>query len=576
MNAPFATPGHPLKEGWVLAPCTMGDLLVRSAGAHPDRTALDFMGRRWSYAALLREARAAAQGFLDLGVKPGTRIGLFLPNTPHYPIAYYGALLAGATVVNFSPLYSPEEVAFQARDSGTEVMVCLDLGKLWAPMQRLLDDGLLRHIVVGSLPDVLPSLKGFGFRLTKRKEVQPLPADPRVSRWASFLRPRGQRPLPVVQTGAIALLQYTGGTTGVPKGAALTHANLTSNAMQLAAIDPDEGKRIARVLGALPLFHIFANSAVLNRTILSGGTLYLLARFDPADALATITRGKLTDLCGVPAMFQAMIDQEGVTRKTFDSVLQCFSGGAAMTAVLKERFEKVTGARVLEGYGLTETSGVVAVNPYEGETRAGTVGMPLPGTEIRITDPEDPARQMDAGATGEVQIKGPQVMSGYWRSADGSPEPLPGGWLRTGDLGFVEEGGYLRLVDRSKDMINVGGFKVFPSQVEAALLKDAAVKEALVIAVPDDRVGERPKAFVVLNDGCESDPARLMKPLCQRIGKHERPVAIEILDDLPRTMIGKPDRKALTKMEAERRAAATSEAAGEPSSARDNRSSARA
>jgi long-chain acyl-CoA synthetase len=549
--------GHRVPHEWTPDVMAVGELLVRSAERHPGRIALDFMGRTWSYAALLAAARTAAAGFQQLGVTPGTRVGLFLPNTPHYPIVYYGALLAGATVVNFSPLYSPEEVAFQAQDSGTQVMVCLDLVRLWAPMQRLLDNGSLRKIVVGNLADVLPTLKGIGFRLLKKSEVRKLPPDPRMIRWSDFMR-AGAQPDPVsVEPSSIALLQYTGGTTGVPKGAALTHANLTANALQLAAVDPDDGKRTARVLGALPLFHIFANSAVLNRTILSGGSLYLLARFDAGEALASIRRGHLTDLCGVPAMFQAMIDHKDVTKTSFASVLQCFSGGAPMTAVLKDRFEKVTGARVLEGYGLTETSGVVAVNPFQGETRAGTVGLPLPGTDIRVIDPEQPERDVAAGQTGEIQIRGPQVMSGYWRSAVGSPEPLPGGWLRTGDLGFVEPGGYLRLVDRSKDMINVGGFKVFPSQVEAALLKDEAVKEALVIAVPDDRVGERPKAFVVLNNDAEADAAGLMKTLCVRIGKHERPVGIEILDDLPRTMIGKPDRKALSKMEAERRASAT-------------------
>jgi long-chain acyl-CoA synthetase len=516
------------------------------------------MGRTWSYADLLKAAKAAAAGFQRIGVTPGSRVGLFLPNTPHYPIAYYGALLAGATVVNFSPLYSPEEVAFQARDSGTQVMVCLDLARLWAPMQRLLDDGLLTRIVVGGLPDVLPWIKGLAFRLAKRREVQKLAPDPRLVRWNDFLR-AGEALRPIdVDPSSIALLQYTGGTTGVPKGAALTHANLTANALQLAAIDPGEGTREGRVLGALPLFHIFANSCVLNRTILSGGSIYLLARFDAGEALATIRRGRLTDLAGVPAMYQAMLDHPEVAKTSFASVQQCFSGGAAMTTALKKRFETATGARVLEGYGLTETSGVVAVNPYQGETRAGTVGLPLPGTEINVTDPEDPERVLEPGHTGEIQVRGPQVMTGYWRAAEGSPEPLAGGWLRTGDLGFVEQGGYLRLVDRSKDMINVGGFKVFPSQVEAALLKDPAVKEALVIAVPDERVGERPKAFVVLNDDVGSSPERLMATLCERIGKHERPAAIEILDDLPRTMIGKPDRKALVKLDAERRASATS------------------
>ena len=558
MNAEASSAGHPVPAGWTPEPIPVGDLLVRSAARHGDRVALDFMGRTWSYAALLGDATKAAHGFIQLGVKPGTRVGLFLPNTPHYPIAYYGALLAGATVVNFSPLYSPEEVAFQARDSGTEIMVCLDLAKLWAPMQRLLDDGLLKRLIVGNLPEVLPAAKALGFRLLKRKERQRLPSDRRISQWSKLLQLGEQRPLPTVDPFAIALLQYTGGTTGVPKGAALTHANLTANAEQLAAIDPGDGTREGRVLGALPLFHIFANSCVLNRSIISGGTITLLARFDAGEALAAIRRNRLTDLAGVPAMYQAMIDHPDVSKTSFASVQQCFSGGAAMTAALKARFEATTGARVLEGYGLTETSGVVSVNPYVGETRAGTAGIPLPGTEIRIADPEALDRELGAEETGEILIRGPQVMTGYWRASKGRPEPLADGWLHTGDLGFVEPGGYLRLVDRSKDMINVGGFKVFPSQVEAALLKDDAIKEALVIAVPDDRVGERPKAFVVLHEGAEANSEALMKALCERVGKHERPTAIEILADLPRTMIGKPDRKALTRMEDERRAAATS------------------
>jgi long-chain acyl-CoA synthetase len=556
MNAPFQPGGHPLKNEWKPEQLPVGELLVRSAGRHPDRIALDFMGRTWRYAELLEQARAAAAGFQRLGVGPGTRVGLFLPNTPHYPIAYYGALLAGATVVNFSPLYSPEEVSFQARDSGTEIMVCLDLARLWAPMQRLLDDGQLKRLIVGSLPEVLPTLKGLGFRLLKRKELQPLPADPRLVRWPELLRPGKPFEPMAIDPSAIALLQYTGGTTGVPKGAAITHANLTLNAAQLAAIDPGDGVREGRVLGALPLFHIFANSAVLNRSVHAGATIALLARFDAGEALAAIKRLRLTDLCAVPAMYQALLDHPDCPNTSFASVQQCFSGGAPMSAKLKERFETATGARVLEGYGLTETSGVATVNPFVGETRSGTVGIPLPGTEVRIADPENIDKVLSPGETGEICLKGPQVMTGYWRAEASAPEPLPGGWLRTGDLGFIETGGYLRIVDRSKDMINVGGFKVFPSQVEAALLKHPAVKEALVIAIPDDRVGERPKAFAVLKEEATVTTGELMAHLGTLCGKHERPAAIEILDDLPRTMIGKPDRKALVKMEAEKRSAA--------------------
>jgi long-chain acyl-CoA synthetase len=561
MNAPFVAQGHPVADDWSPEPLSVGEMLRRSATRYPDRVALDFMGRTWSYAELLAQAEAAAAGFQAIGVGPNTRVGLFLPNTPHYPVAYYGALLAGATVVNFSPLYSPEEVAFQARDSGTQVMVCLDLARLWAPMQRLLDDGALRHLVVASLTEVLPTLKAIGFRLLKGKERQKLPTDPRLVRWPKLVG-SGKAFQPVfVDPSAIALLQYTGGTTGVPKGAAITHANLTINAAQLAAIDPQDGVREGRVLGALPLFHIFANSAILNRSIFSGGSIALLARFDAGEALATIKRLKLTDLAGVPAMYQAMLDHPDCPKTSFASVQQCFSGGAPMSTKLKERFEEATGARVLEGYGLTETAGVTSVNPYVGETRSGTVGIALPATEIRIVHQENAEQQLEPGETGEICIRGPQVMVGYWRSDANAPEPLPGGWLRTGDLGHVEPGGYIRIVDRSKDMINVGGFKVFPSQVETALLKHQAVKECLVIAVPDDRVGERPKAFAVLKEDRTATPDGLMTHLCDLVGKHERPLAIEILDDLPRTMIGKPDRKALVRMETEKREAAEAKAA---------------
>jgi long-chain acyl-CoA synthetase len=556
MNLPFTAQGHPVAEGWSPEPMAVGEMLRRSATRYPQRIALDFMGRSWTYADLLKQAEAAAAGFQGLGVQAGTRVGLFLPNTPHYPVAYYGALLAGATVVNFSPLYSPEEVSFQARDSGTEVMVCLDLARLWAPMQRLLNDGTLRHLVVGSLPEMLPTLKGIGFKLLKRKEVQPLSANDRIIRWQRLLGSGRSFAPTAIDPSTIALLQYTGGTTGVPKGAAITHANLTVNAGQLSAVDPGDGVREGRVLGALPLFHIFANSAILNRSIFAGGTIALLAKFDAGEALATIKRLKLTDLAGVPAMYQAMLDHPDCDKSSFATVQQCFSGGAPMSVKLKERFEKATGARVLEGYGLTETAGVTSVNPYVGETRSGTVGIALPATEIRIVDQDDAEKVLGFGETGEICIKGPQVMVGYWRSERNAPEPLPGGWLRTGDLGHVEPGGYVRIVDRSKDMINVGGFKVFPSQVEAALLKHSAVKECLVISVPDDRVGERPKAFAILKQNETASPDQLMAHLCDLVGKHERPVAIEILDDLPRTMIGKPDRKALVRMEAEKRAAA--------------------
>ena len=531
------------------------DLLTRSVTAKPNSIALDFYGRQTRYAELLDQARRFARGLQQSGLGRGNRVGLFLPNTPHYPAAYYGALLAGATVVNFSPLYSPDEVLAQAQDAAIDAMVCLDLARLWPPVQRLLDERAVAQVIVGTLGEVLPTFKAIGFRLFKRKERQRLPADGRVTRWATLLDNDGAfQPSTVDSERDIALLQYTGGTTGVPKGAALSHANLSVNALQLEAIDPQRPRAEGRVLGCLPLFHIFANTAILNRSVLSAAEIVLLPKFEAGEALAAIRRRRCTDMAGVPAMFQALIDHPSCSAATFESVQQAFSGGAAMTPALKERFETVTNARVLEGYGMTESAGVVSVNPFRGEARAGTVGQPLPGTTIRILA-EDGTEQ-PPGERGEIVVSGPQVMTGYWRKDQARVELLADGQFATGDIGLIERDGYLRIVDRIKDMINVGGFKVFPSQLEAILARHPAVAEAIVIAAADERVGERPKAFVALHPDAQAGADELKAFLNGKIGKHERVADLEIRPELPKTLIGKPDRKALQAEERARHATA--------------------
>jgi len=534
---------HPGSWDRNFEPLAVHSLLERAAATWPSRTALDFYGRRTSYATLLDQARHVAKGMQAHGLR-GKRVGLFLPNTPHYPAAFYGALLGGATVVNFSPLYSPDEVLAQARNSGIEAIVCLGLTRLWAPIQRLLDEKAIKHVIAGDLAEVLPWPKSLGFRLLKRTERQPLDGDPRIIRWQDLLANDG-KPAPVAVDPArdIALIQFTGGTTGIPKGAALTHANLSINALQLEAIDPQPRDRESRVLGCLPLFHIFAIAAILNRGVLGGAEIVLLPKFSAAEALAALKRRRCTDMCGVPAMYQALIDDPACTPAAFADLKQAFSGGAAMTPALKERFEAATGARVLEGYGMTESAGVVSVNPYVGEAHAGTVGQPLPGTLVRIIA-EDGTEQ-PIGEPGEIVVSGPQMMQGYWRPAEDRVEPLDGGAFHTGDIGRIEPDGYIRIVDRIKDMINVGGFKVFPSQLEAVLAEHPAVEEAIVVASPDERVGERPKAYVALKDGASASPDELIAFLAKHVGKHERLAGCEIRAELPRTMIGKPDRKAL-------------------------------
>lgn len=553
---------HPGAWERSFTPLPVAELLRQAAERKPQAIALDFYGRTTRYVELWRQARSAARGFQLRGLGQGSRIGLFLPNTPHYPAAYYGALLIGATVVNFSPLYSPDEVLAQARDSGIDALVCLDLKRLWPPVQALLDAGAVKQVVVGSLTDVLPWAKALGFRLLKGKERQPLPSDPLLLRWGDLLDNDGSAAEAAIDPDRdIALVQYTGGTTGVPKGAALSHANLSVNAMQLAAIDPDPDRTDARVLGVLPLFHIFANTAVLNRTVLAAGEIVLLPKFEPGEALAAIARRQCTDLCGVPAMYQAMLEHPAVAKTSFSSVGQAFSGGAAMLPALKERFEQTTGARLLEGYGMTECSGVASVNPFVGAAKAGTVGQPLPGTRILILD--DHGQEVARGDKGEIAVAGPQVMQGYWLAGESRIDHLHGGLFRSGDIGLVDEDGYIRIVDRAKDMINVGGFKVFPSQLEAVLTRHPAVAEALVIGVADDRVGERPKAFVVLRQAETASAAELLAFLNEKVGKHERVTRLEFRDALPKTVIGKPDRKALTAEEKAREADGAELAAAE-------------
>jgi long-chain acyl-CoA synthetase len=344
----------------------------------------------------------------------------------------------------------------------------------------------------------------------------------------------------------LALLQYTGGTTGRPKGAMLTHQNLTANARQVNLMDPQRGGE-DRILGVLPFFHVFANTAVLNRTVANGGEIVMLPRFDSRQALAAIARTRCTSLPGVPTMFQALLDCPDLPRTDLSSLRVCISGGAPLPLSLKGRFETATGAKLVEGYGLTESSGVVSANPYELPGKAGTIGQPIPGTRVKLLDREDPTRDAPPGEPGEIAIAGPQIMLGYWNNPDADADVFADGYLRTGDVGTIDADGYVRVVDRIKDMIAVGGFKVFPSQVEDVLYRHPAVREAIVIGIPDPYRGESPKAFVTLRpDKAEGIDGTVLKDwLNPQLGKHERVNAVEVRESLPKTLVGKLSRKEL-------------------------------
>lgn len=549
MNSPFSWSTdyhHPTIWDQDFPPLSLPEMLAASAARKGAAPALDFLGRRFSYAEVASGAARVARGLQQRGIGKGHRVGLFLPNVPHYVAAYYGALAAGATVVNFSPLYTARELEAQVEDSGTDTLFTVSAAALLPTALAVLDGSSLKRLVVGSVAGGLPAAKSVLYRLLRRGEVAPLPDDERVTRFSALIDNDG-RPDPVAIDPArdIALIQYTGGTTGTPKGAKLTHQNLTANARQVNAIDPDHDAD-DRILGVLPFFHVFANTCVLNRTILNGGMIAMLPRFDAKQALQAITRTKATALPGVPTMYQALLDHPELAKTDFSSLRICISGGAPMPAELREKFVAATGASLVEGYGLTESSGVVATNPYDGPVKAGTIGQPIPATHIRLLDKEDPSKDAPAGEPGELAVRGPQIMQGYWNRPEADADSFTAdGWLRTGDVAAIDADGYIRIVDRLKDMIAVGGFKVYPSVIEAELYQHPAVKEAIVLGVPDAYRGEVPKAFVTLEDGFDISGDALAAWLNPQLGKHERVSAVEIRLNLPKTMIGKLDRKVL-------------------------------
>ena len=556
---------HPLPWSTAFTPTTLPAMFAGKAAADPSAPLLHFLGRTYDYREVYIEARRFADALAEAGIKPGERVGLFLPNAPIYVSAYYGAMMAGAVVVNFSPLYSVEELAWQVEDSGTRMLVTLDVPELMQTAIEVLDASGLEVLVAGSLADMLPRLKGIALKLFGRSKIAPIPERGDVKRWRDMQTawdwPDAAKAGSETSANALlqglaprtsddlALLQYTGGTTGRPKGAMLSHANLSLNAQQVAAINPFGNAASEVFMGALPMFHVFANTALLNHAVCTGASIAMVPRFDAGQVLATIQKHKTTGFPGVPTMFQALLDHPRLAKTDMSSLKVCISGGAPLSAPLREKFENAAGVRLVEGYGLTESSGVVSVNPYAGERKPGTIGQLVAGTEVLLLDKGDPSQLAPQGEPGELALGGPQIMGGYWNRPDTAAEVFVEHagkrWMRTGDVATIDADGFIAIVDRIKDMIAVGGFKVFPSQVEDVLLEHESVKEALVIGVPDDYLGEMPQAYITLEEGADVSAETLKTWLNERVGKHERVADVIIRRELPKTLIGKLDRKAL-------------------------------
>lgn len=546
---------HPADWTLDLEPLSLPEMFERAVAIRPRAPLIDFFGRKFTYAEVAGLARRVATGLAALGIRAGDRVGLYLPNVPYYVAAYYGVLRLGAVVVNLSALGSEEEVARQVGDSGVRLIFTLDSAALLPRAMKLLETGPLERVVVGSIAAALPIGRGLLYRLAHRRDRVALPVNARVTPFGELVANDGTVPrIGVDPERDIALLQYTGGTTGEPCAAMLTHQALTANARQIDAADPFSPSRgrkhVDRVVGALPLFHIFANSCVLNRTVAAGGEMVLLPRFEPGEVIAAIERTRATKMPGAPNMYQALLDHPAIRKADMSSLRLCISGGTALPEALKDRFERETGALLVEGYGLTE-GGMLCANPVTALNKPGTMGQPLPATRVALVDREQPERDPEPGQPGEIVVAGPQIMRGYWRRPIDEAFVERNGvrWLRTGDVGMIDADGYVRIVERIKEIISVGEIKVFPSLIEAILGRHPAVSEAMVMGMPAPGVGERPTAFVTLVGDSATTGPELMAWLNPQLGRHEQVSGVEVREALPRTMVGKLSRRALAEEE---------------------------
>jgi acyl-CoA synthetase (AMP-forming)/AMP-acid ligase II/esterase/lipase len=527
------------------------DESVARFGARP---CIEFLKRTYTYAEIARQVDRAVAGLQKLGVVKGTRVGLCLPNTPYSVISYFAVLKAGGIVVNINPLYAAQEIEHLVRDSAMEIAITIDLKQLFSKIAPLIGTNELRKVVVCNFSATLPVIKGALYSVWKSNEISKLPEDERFISFDKLIDNDGKHSLPAIDPESdIAVLQYSGGTTGVPKGAMLTHANLFINTEQIRRMYKDVREGRERMLIVLPLFHVFAMTVGMNYGIATGAQLVLLPRFDIEETLKTIRDAKPTIFPAVPALFSAISTHPGLNKSDLTSIRICISGGAPLPLSTKSDFETLTGCQIVEGYGLSEASPVATCNPIGGIQKPGSVGIPLSRTIVEIRDPENPAKLMPQAEIGEICIDGPQVMAGYWKGEKETADALDGGVLHTGDLGYMDEDGFLFMVDRQKDLILNGGFNVYPRVVEEALQQFPDVVEAAVIGIPHDQQGEVPKAFLVLKAGAAQSADAIHAFLSDKLSPMEMPREIEFRQQLPKTLVGKLSKKELIDEEALRR-----------------------
>lgn len=528
--------------------------LAETAEKNGELKALHFMGKELTYKELFTQARKMASYLQSLGLQKGDKVAIMLPNCPQSVISYYGALMAGGIVVQTNPLYTERELEFQLLDSEAKFIVCLDI--LLPRVSKVRDRTDVKHTIVTGIKDYLPFPKNLIYPFIQKRQYNMVVKVEQTENqhvWTRIMEQAGtdyvEHDIDPVED--LALLQYTGGTTGNPKGVMLTHYNLVSNVEMCDAWLYKTKDKPQSVLAVLPFFHVYGMTAVMNLSVMNGSKMILMPKFDAQDVLKTIEKERPTLFPGAPTIYIGLLNHPDIKKYDLSSIEACISGSAPLPVEVQEQFEKVTGGRLVEGYGLTESSPVTHANFVWDKRVNGSIGVPWPDTDAKIFKMDGDMEEAAAGEIGELAVKGPQVMKGYWKNPEETDRVLKDGWLFTGDLGYMDEDGYFYVVDRRKDMIIAGGYNIYPREVEEVLYEHEAIQEVVVAGVPDPYRGETVKAYVVLKEGTNVTEEELNTFARKHLAAYKVPRIYEFRDELPKTAVGKILRRKLVEEEKE-------------------------
>ncbi|MEH7491245.1 long-chain-fatty-acid--CoA ligase [Neobacillus niacini] len=526
--------------------------LVDAAKSFPEKTAIHFMGKEMTYKELYDEALSFASYLQQIGISKGDRVAIMLANTPQSVISYFGILIAGGIVVQTNPLYTERELEYQMKDSGAKAIITLDI--LYPRASKVMPQTNLQHIIVTAIKDYLPFPKKLVYPFIQKKQYGIVVNVKHEGNTHLFKEIIKIKPNKLVEYDFdfeedVALLQYTGGTTGSPKGVMLTHKNLVANSSMCTAWLYKAKPGEESVLGIVPFFHVYGMTIVMILSVMQAYKMIILPKFDPLTTLKTIQKQRPTLFPGAPTIYIGLLNHPDLKKYDLSSIDSCLSGSAPLPIEVQEEFEAVTGGKLVEGYGLTESSPVTHANfLWDRERIKGSIGVPWPNTEVRIVSMDD-GIDIPVGEIGEIIIKGPQVMKGYWNRPEATEETIKDGWLYTGDLGYMDDKGYFYVVDRKKDMIIAGGYNIYPREIEEVLYEHPDVLEAVAAGIPDPYRGETVKAYVVLKEGSKVTSDELNQYARKYLAAYKAPRLYEFREELPKTAVGKILRRALVEEE---------------------------